>query len=142
MRALWIAFVLAVIAAPAFAQSNLGELLDQGAKKIGKEEYLKGIPKTFSGITSTGRADVNLTYRPDGSLIGNIRALQSGSTSGVSGSWTVDDSGKICIKEIFHAWNQTYEACGYEFLLNGQLWAARSDVDRSAGIFKLNYKKE
>ena len=39
LKALWIASVLAVVAPPphAFAQSNLGELLDQGAKKISKK---------------------------------------------------------------------------------------------------------
>ena len=139
MKSLLITSAL-LLAPPAFAQSNLGELLDQGAKKLTKQEFLLLLPKTHSGITPSGRAEINLTYRPDGSLIGNARSVQTGSTSGITGSWTIDESGKICIKEAFLAWNQTYEGCAPWFKLGEQYWAGGSDTDRGSGVYKINLK--
>ena len=77
----------------AMAQANLGELLEQGAKRLDKAEVQALlVGATLSGPTTTG-GDVRLEVKADGSLSGNIRGVRS---YGVMGTWKLEDDGQFC----------------------------------------------
>ena len=68
----------------ATAQSTLGELLDAGAKKLSAQEFKSEVVgSTLTGPSRTG-GQVNLEYKPDGLVSGNVQSPQ-GAISAVSG---------------------------------------------------------
>ena len=61
----------------ALAQATLGELLEQGGKRLDKAEVQALlVGATLAGPTTTG-GDVRLEVKADGSLSGNMRTIRS-----------------------------------------------------------------
>jgi len=82
----------------AVAQSNLGELLDAGAKKLSVEEFKdEVVQRVIVGPTATGgRMEVMYTNRGAIQGIGSYRDIAQMVLEPVSGEWKIDDDGRIC----------------------------------------------
>jgi len=140
-RAIVLGAITLAFAGLVFAQATVGELLDKGAKKIGKEEWLAMLPITTSGVWPDGKGEAQLTFKPDGTFSGNARHYPSGTSSGAYGTWKVDEVGKVCIDERFYAWPSTHQECTVRFKLGEEFFRAPSDSDRSAGTVKTTLTK-
>lgn len=129
------AFMLAAIPMlSAFAQTNLGELLDMGAVKMGKEEWLSKLPASYSGISFSGKVKFRFDFEANGKFSGFVESTQGTASTGSFGTWTMDDNGKKCIDEKLTSWNMTWNECYYTFKLGDRIFASPSDIDRSAQI--------
>ena len=140
-KCLLVSGLVALCTGAANAQSTLGEILDQGAKKITKEEWVAMLPVTTSGVWPSGTGEAALTFKPDGTISGNARHYPSGSTSSAYGTWTVDDTGKVCIDERFSSWPNTHQECSIRYRLGDQHFRIVSDPDRSAKVIKTSLSK-
>ena len=118
------------------AQSNLGELLDLGAKKILKAEYLTTLPATVYAVWPDGKGERVLTFSADGKISGNEKHYASGSTSGSVGKWTMTDSGKICTSVRFTSWQGSREECRYFFRVGSDIYITLSDTARATPVQK------
>ena len=89
------AILMGLVSTTVLAQNTLGELLDVGGKKLSKE----GVTAALGGAHVTGASklggQLDYVYKADGTFSGNATNSQ-GRGSGVFGTWTVDDSGKLC----------------------------------------------
>lgn len=119
-----------------WAQSNLGHLLDLGAKKITPIEYTASLPVTVLGVWPDGKGEGVLTYFPDGKISGTEKHYASGASSGSKGKWTMTTTGKICTSVWFTSWTGTHEECKYLFRLGGDVYISMSDSARSAPVQK------
>lgn len=117
-----------------FAQTTLGELLDKGAKKLFKPEFVALLPGSVSGVWPDGKGEVDVVFKPDGTFSGNARHYASGSTSGSYGTWDMDENGKSCIVEHLPGWNTTHKGCTFRFLFGNDLYSSSSDSDRDAKV--------
>ena len=120
----------------AHAQSNLGELLDLGAKKILKPEYVASLPTTVFAVWPDGKGERRLTFFPDGKITGNEKHYASGATSGSVGKWTMTDSGKICTSVRFTVWQGSREECRYFFRVGSDVYITLSDAARATPVQK------
>ena len=118
----------------AYAQSNLGELLDKGGKKLGKDFYAANFPATITYVWPNKLGEGEVLFKADGTLSGTEHHYSSRSNSPAVGTWTVDDDGKWCVKKQLSAWGRNTDVCWYSFALNGVLFGAMSDTDRNANI--------
>ncbi|MCK6393529.1 hypothetical protein [Zoogloea sp.] len=85
--------VLLLGSQPVLAQATLGELLEQGGKRLDKAEVQALlVGATLSGPTTMG-GDVRLEVKADGSVSGNIRGVRS---YGVMGTWKLEDDARFC----------------------------------------------
>lgn len=126
-----IGMVLAVVQ-QTWAQSNVGELLDKGGKQLSKEEILEKLKNggKFSGSTRSG-ASLNLELKVDKSLSGNASSPRG--TTGVFGTWEVEDSGRVCVNYVLQALNNRDQACSYQYLLGSERFSAKG-TDRSESV--------
>ena len=120
----------------AHAQSNLGELLDQGGSKVTKDQWVALLPATVSGITTSGKAEFKLTFKPDGTFSGTSASLQGYGSSGNYGTWKMDSNGEQCFDENFPGWNLKLNTCGFLYKLGNQYFRSNSDSDKTSPIFK------
>src|SRR5471030_1071823 len=102
-----VAVSLSVMVSYAQAQNTVGELLDAGATKATKDQMVAAVAGTkITGPTSSGKADINIDFKADGTFSGYVTSRQAGvGTSGSVGKWTVDANGKLCMDEYLSAWN-------------------------------------
>lgn len=131
-----VVIALGLVANLASAQSNLGELLDKGAKKMLKEDYAAMAPFRVQYLWPQGGGEGDLVYKADGTLAGTEYHWPSSSQSPAVGSWTVDDGGKWCIKKTMAAWKANTDVCWYSFRLGDDFFGGLSD-DRTAKVFKV-----
>jgi hypothetical protein len=149
---LLISAIALACAGSAYAQSTLGEILDGGAKKITKEEWMAMLPVKTTDFWPGSVGETELTYKPDGSIFGNAYHYASGSSSPATGTWTVDDSGKVCIAQRNTGSGfQSWEECSIRYQLGDKYFRivtsatrgriAGSDSDRSTKIIKAPISK-
>jgi hypothetical protein len=128
--------------ASALAQTNLGELLDMGGKKLSKQEAVDSLSgATASGETRDG-AVFQTDYKADGTYAGSFVSPQNKRNGSTFGKWTVDDSGKVCIDgevRIYQVYAQ--KSCVFYFKGGDQYYASESDSNRAAPISKRAIKK-
>src|SRR6478735_762372 len=93
-----IPLALLLLPLPAFAQSlTLGNLLDQGARKLTTDEIRALYSGATASGTQTGHPDVTFQnkHSPNGTVTGD--AWRNGVWFGkTSGSWSVNNSGQFC----------------------------------------------
>ena len=137
-----IAYAIAIASSGlACAQSTVGELLDQGAVKLGKDDWIAVLPITSSGVWSSGDGETQADFKADGTFSGNARDYIYGTSSGVYGTWKVDDFGMVCFDEKFSRWTTTTKGCFVRFKLGEQFFHAPSATDRGAKVVKRTYTK-
>jgi hypothetical protein len=136
--------LLSSFAASAAAQETLGELLDAGAVKVPKEYLLPAMAgKKFTGLSSSGKIEMNIELRADGTVSGYVVAVHSGASSGTVGKWTVDESGKSCLDEKLAAWNMEHSECWFTYRLNGQTYRTiAASEDRSTKVIRSSISGE
>ncbi len=132
------AIVLAVVATDSFAQETLGELLDAGGTKVQKQHLVTAMADSnIKGLTSSGKAEMNIDLKSDGTLSGYVVARANGASSGSIGKWWVEDNGKVCVDEHLTAWNMRHNECWFTYLLGDTTYRTVSDSeDREAKIVK------
>ncbi len=123
------------------AQSNLGELLDRGIKKAGKDDVIAILPATLSYVWPNGQGEATILFIPDGSLSGSEHQYQSNSTSPATGTWSIDEAGRFCSDKYFSNWNSSFKGCYFGYLADGKYYFSASETDRSAKIFGATIKK-
>ncbi len=132
-----LAFLATMLATGANAQSNLGELLDKGGKKLLKADYIALAPFRVKYVWFQGGGEGDLVYAANGTLTGSEYHYPSRSESTAVGTWEVDDSGKWCIKKNLEAWNSKTDVCWYSFRLGDEYFGTLSDTDRNARVGKI-----
>jgi hypothetical protein len=126
--------MFALASAPVAAQSTLGELLDKGGKKLSKADFMATFNgATVSGVNANG-ARFQGTYKADGSYTGSFQSAQ-GTTGGMFGTWTLDDSGKVCVELTSSGSSGRGATCGYYYKAGDTLYFSGSDTDRGAPVF-------
>lgn len=133
-----IAAVSCLIASACLAQSTVGALAQQGAKKPSEAEMrrLHGGGVALQGITRLG-APFKQQHRPDGSVSGSIRHAQG--EDGIFGHWHIDDAGKQCIA-VKYTNGGELDACFYVWMLAGRYFSASADVP-DAPVRTIEYVK-
>ena len=125
---------------PVFAQKSLGDLLDGGAKKLSKEAVQSAMSGARVSGTSTTGAATDYTYKPDGNFSGNLRT-SDGWTTGTVGTWSVDDSGRLCAEWTLAKNSKRFKGCGFLYANADQYYYVESDSDKAAPIYKYVIKK-
>lgn len=124
----------------ALAQSSLGELLDGGAKRLPKDAVKSALSGArVSGKSTTGAA-TEYDYKADGYFSGNLQN-SDGWKSGAVGTWSVDDSGKLCAEWTLTVNSKKLKGCGFLYAKGDQYYYSESDSDRGAPIYKRVIKK-
>ena len=124
----------------ALAQNSLGELLDGGAKKLSKEAVQSALSGAQVSGTSTTGAATDYHYKADGNFSGNLKNSE-GWTTGAVGTWSVDDSGRLCSEWTLTKNSKKFKGCGFLYAKSDQYYYAESDSDRQAPIYKRVIKK-
>lgn len=129
IKILW-AVSLSAVFTYAQAQTTLGELLDAGATKITKDQMVAALGGAkITGATSSGKADMNIDFKADGTFSGYVTSRGAGGTSGSVGKWTVDANGKTCIDEYLSAWNMHHKECWFSYRIAEQSYQTISDSE-------------
>jgi hypothetical protein len=146
---LTLAFAVLLWAPPAFPQSNLGELLDTGAKKLSAEEFKEQVvQRVIVGPTPTG-GNLELMYATNGMVQGIGSSTEhSISVAPISGEWTIDDSGRICTSMRMGAGGGASPGlgvtlpprCQFWFKYAEQYFFSDSDSDRRARVLRRTIK--
>jgi hypothetical protein len=128
--------------ASALAQTNLGELLDAGGKKLSRQEAEAALTgATLSGETQNGSV-FQSDYKADGTYSGSFTSPQNKRNGTTFGKWTVDDAGKVCIDGTIRLYeNQPQKGCLFYFKNGDQYYISTSDSDRGASVAKRAIKK-
>lgn len=141
-----LAFALLLWAPFAVAQSNLGELLDAGGKKLSPEEFKQEVvQRVIVGHTASGDGFVEIMYATNGVVqgLGNQPPFFL-SPQPIRGEWTTDDNGRICTSmQIGSAYGnvQLPRRCQFWFKYAEQYFFSDSDSDRHARVLARTVKQ-
>ena len=134
-----IAVIFLVTATGAFAQqiSTVGDILNQGGRKLSKEE----IQRLYMGATVSGHrmGMPEITFQnkllPDGTVTGT--AWRNGqAVASISGRWSMTNNAQIC----FDLNNNTEHNCYYFYILSNRYYAAPSE-DKSAPVYERQFTR-
>lgn len=143
-------FALLLWAPLAVAQSNLGELLDAGAKRLSVEDFKEEVvQRVIVGPTATG-ASLEVMYASSGEIQGRGSLIHQGvSSAPIFGEWTIDNNGRVCTSmtigsgfgaPAFGA-GPLPPRCQFWFKYAGQYFFSDSDSDRHARVFPRTVKQ-
>ena len=132
--------LMGLIITSALAQNSLGDLLDGGAKKLSKEAVQSAISGAQVSGTSTTGAATDYHYTADGKFSGNLRNSE-GWTTGTVGTWSVDESGRLCSEWVLMKNSKRFKGCGFLYAKADQYYYVESDSDKAAKIYKYVIKK-
>lgn len=132
--------LLGLISTASLAQNSLGDLLNGGAKKLSKDAVKSALGGAHVSGKSVSDADTEYDYKPDGYFSGNLKA-SDGWYTGVVGSWTVGENGKLCGEWTLSGNSKRFSGCGFLYTMGDQLYYVESDSDKSAKIYKRVIKK-
>jgi hypothetical protein len=143
-----IAFLSPVVA----AQSNLGELLDAGAKRLSVQQFrVEVVQQIMVGPTASG-GTLELMYAPNGAIQGTgtapVLQMAMATTTSINGEWTVDDQDRICtsIRVITTGGASASPTvvlpprCQFWFKLGDVYFPSDSDSDRRAKVLSRTLK--
>jgi hypothetical protein len=125
------------LAGNALAQTNLGEVLDKGARPLTKDAVQSLVNgAVYSGTFGNG-IQFEMTLKTDGSISGSGRS--GGESGAITGNWLVSDKGQLCTK----LWNQgqSSDVCIYIYKVGDDTYTSQSDSNRGATAFKRGFKK-
>ncbi len=146
-----LAFALFLWSSLGLAQSNLGELLDAGAKRMSPDEFKQElVQRVIAGPTPTGQS-LELMYTATGLVQGNGQSstytfLQ---LVPVHGNWTIDDSGRICTSMRYALGTSGASGggpylpprCQVWFKLGDKYFISDSDTDRRGRVLVRTLKQ-
>ncbi|MET0640698.1 MAG: hypothetical protein ABWZ19_11840 [Hyphomicrobium sp.] len=133
----------------AFAQTNLGAVLDVGGRQLSADEFKRDVVgKVMRGVgtiaggatTSTTRSGtLELVYLSAGAIRGAAQgaglggAAAAGASFAIDGSWTIDERERVCTSIRMGA-VVLAPRCQFWFVQGKQYFLSDSDSDRSARI--------
>jgi hypothetical protein len=125
----------------AVAQSNLGELLDAGARRLTVDEFkAEVVQRPIAGQMPSG-ANVEIVYAKTGVIAGGA-VIPSFGLMQIVGEWTTDDNGRICTSMAFtRATNEALRRCEFWFKYKEQYFLSVSDSDRQARLLRRTIKQ-
>jgi hypothetical protein len=137
----------------AVAQSNLGELLDAGAKRLSAEEFrAELVQRILVGPTASG-GSLEVLYTVNGVIAGTGTGSIGGPAGAshpvapISGEWTIDDAGRVCtsmriVANIGPGGGITLPSrCEFWFKYAEQYFFSVSDSDRRARVLSRTVKQ-
>jgi hypothetical protein len=139
-------FALLLCAPLAAAQSNLGELLDAGAKKLSVEEFKQEVvQRVIVGPTPSG-GTMEVMYVSNGSIQGQVRGIWGvAAMASINGEWTTDDNGRICTGFSVAGGSvsgmRLPSRCQFWFKYAEQYFFSDSDSDRHARVLSRTVKQ-
>ena len=136
MKALILGSLLALVNLPVLAQSNVGDLLDKGGKKLTKADYTAMVPLRIKYVWPIGGGEGDLLFQADGTLTGSEYHYGSRSESPATGVWSADEDGKWCSKKHMPVWNSRTDMCYYTYQVGEEFYGALKD-ERGARFFKI-----
>jgi hypothetical protein len=119
------------------AQTNVGELLDAGAKPLSAAEFREQIAQHIvSGALRSG-TDMEIMYARSGVLIGEAWNRGDYRRLNIGGEWKIDDKDRVCASINFGGGGYTGQirlpvGCEFWFKLGDKYFVADSDYDRDA----------
>lgn len=132
-----LALVLLAPAAGAWAQSTVADLTAQGGSLLTKAQWLELLPLRIETQWPNRQGEEELFFSVDGKVSGKGYHYSSRSESAASGSWRVEDDGKVCTPKTFVAWNNSTNQCWYFFRLGADYFAAqKTDAETRLGKLK------
>jgi hypothetical protein len=135
-------FALLLWAPLVMAQSNLGELLDAGAKVLSAEEFRNEVvQRVIVGPTLAG-GRIEVLYSTKGSIqgVGIPRTAPTRSATPVNGEWKIDENGKICTSMVIGDTFLPYR-CQSWFKSGDQYFVSDVDSDRKARVLLRTVKQ-
>ena len=140
-------FALLLWATAGVCQSNLGELLDAGAKRLSAEEFRQEVvQRTIQGPTLTGGA-MEIMYVTNGSVQGSGTSPDAVSAQSrwaqLDGTWTTDAHERVCTSMRIGGAAGGYGSilgtalplrCQFWFKLGDRYFFSDSDTDRRARV--------
>jgi hypothetical protein len=145
-----LAFALLLWAPLAVGQSNLGELLDAGAKKLSVEEFKEEVvQRLIVGPTASG-GNLEVVYAHTGVIQGLGRYEGSSPwRASISGEWTTGDNERVCTSMRIGGGSgpgtgfgvMLPPRCQFWFKYAEQYFLSDSDSDRSARVFRRTVKQ-
>lgn len=138
---LLVGLALLLCASLAVAQSNLGELLDAGARKLTVDEFKAELVQHLIVGQTPGGANFEIVYTNTGGIDGQGSAPFAG-VNVISGQWTTDDSGRICTSMAFvRATRAALSRCEFWFKYSEQYFLSVSDSDRQTRVLRRTIKQ-
>jgi hypothetical protein len=130
------------------AQSNLGELLNAGAKRLSVEEFKEEVvQRVIVGPTLTG-GSIEVMYASNGQIqgLGSYAALTQ-APAPIRGDWAIDDEGRVCtnmrvgpeLGALYSA--QLPRRCQFWFKHGERYFFSDSDTDRHARVLSRTVKQ-
>ena len=118
---------LMVLSSVSFAQSNVGELMQQGGKKLSAEELkqLHAGGVTYKGSLASG-GTFREQHKTDGSVSGNAQTLRG--SSGLVGTWNINDEGRLCIIVTVLASGNKLDTCRFIWQQGDKYFSADGDA--------------
>jgi hypothetical protein len=133
----WLCLTLFLCASfSALGQSTVAELLDKGGKKLLKDDYATLTPFRVVYQWPNRQGEGDLFYAADGTLNGSEYHNSSRSTSPATGTWTVDENGKWCMKKFMQLWNSRTDQCWYSWKLGDDYYGSLGD-DKDTKVMKV-----
>jgi hypothetical protein len=145
-----LAFALLSWAPVVVAQSNLGALLDAGAKKLSAEEFKEELVQRIIVGPSLSGGNLEVMYTTTGAVagVGSYAAFNL-SVAPISGEWTIDDNGRICTSMRMGTGGGASPGMGVTLPSRCQFWfksaeqyfLSDSDSDRRARVLLRTIKQ-
>lgn len=132
--ALFVGAAIALAAAPATAQT-VGEILDKGGQKLdaAAARALIATGVTFSGRNAAGFVGTTV-YKADGTLTSSGTRERDNFTNTGTGTWAVEDSGKVCTKIQWAGGQGTGGGCYFLFKQGEDYYTAQTDSRDQAAL--------
>jgi hypothetical protein len=130
---------------PVAKPSNLGELLDAGAKRLSADEFKRDVvQRTLAGFWSSG-SGIEMMYAANGSIQGLAQpSPQYAWNSTVSGEWSIGEAEKVCTAMQMIAGTgkvSVLSSCQIWFKLGDDYFIADSDTNRRAPVLRRSIKR-
>ncbi|HXL83677.1 MAG TPA: hypothetical protein VN989_06075, partial [Casimicrobiaceae bacterium] len=128
----------------AAAQSNVGALLDAGARKLSAEEFRQElVQRVIVGPTPSG-GNLELMYATDGVIQGlGMQPPFMNTPQPIRGEWTTDDNGRVCTSMQIGSGPGVMlpRRCQFWFKYAEQYFFSDSDSDRRARVLSRTVKQ-
>lgn len=146
-----LAIALLLLAPLAVAQTNLGQLLDAGGKKLSAQDFEEQlVQQMLIGPSGTG-VPLEIIYTAQGSVVGSGTSPGGIGMTRFGGQWRFDANGKVCASMIvggqYAAGGPASpsvilpERCQSWFKLGEQYFLSDSDTDRSTRVLVRTLKR-
>ena len=123
--------------------NTVANLLDRGGKRLTRDEVAALLSGATVSGTQIGRPTTTfeMLYKADGAASGTAfnRAGSRGDVLTVTGTWTIDADGRLCV-DLRNNYGFPIQGCTVYFLLEGSYYSA-SGEGRDAELYRRDIKR-